>query len=268
MDYKELRKIVEKDPELRQMKLNDYELHTAYRYLMMKESREKTDYIPTLVRTENSIEIVMVPTESFDEELKRRASLSNVGTLDTVNYILDAKLADFTLNTEERNDAYLKASRFIDLLKEGKTNKGLYLYGMYGTGKTYLLSAIVEEVSKYKKVLFIYFPDLVRNMKTSISTNELEDKVTALKTAELLVFDDVGSENMTGWFRDEILSPILQFRLASNLPILISSNFSQKQLIDFMATERHEIDRIKAARIVHRIRELTEEIPLSVPYKE
>jgi len=71
---------------------------------------------------------------------------------------------------------------------------------------------------------------------------------------------------MTGWFRDEILSPILQFRLASGLPVLISSNFSQKELIGFMATDRQETDRIKAARIVHRIRELTDEVPLTTPF--
>lgn len=268
MEYKELRKIVEKDPEIKSMNLTDYELLTAYRYLKMKKSNEDPNFIPTLRKTEDNLEIIMMPSDALEDELKKKSAQSNVFSLDTVNYLLDASLADFILNNDERKEAYLKASRFIDLLKENKYSKGLYLYGMYGSGKTYLLSAIVEEVSKFKKVLFVYFPDLVRNLKTSISTNELEDKVTALKTCDLLVLDDVGSENMTGWFRDEVLGPILQFRLASGLPLLISSNFSQKELISFMATDRMETDRIKSARIVHRIRELTEEVPLSAPYKK
>lgn len=268
MDYKELRKTVEKDELVKSLNLSDFELITAYRYLKMKESNDDPNFIPTLRRVGDLLEIIMQPTEEFDRELRKRAHKSNVLTLDTVNFLLDASLADFILNSDERKEAYLKASRFIEMLKENKPAKGLYLYGMYGSGKTYLLSAIVEEISKFKKVLFIYFPDLVRNLKASISTNDLEDKVTALKTCDLLVFDDIGSENMTGWFRDEILVPILQFRLASGLPLLVSSNFSQKQLIDFMATDKVETDRNKAVRIVHRIRELTEEVPLMTPFKK
>ncbi len=266
MDYVDLRKIVEKDKELKALGLSDFELLTAYRYLKMKKSNDDPNYIPTLRRSEGLLEIVMMPSRELQAEVEKRKALMNVQSLDTVNFILDANLAGFKLNTKEREEAYLKASRFIDLLKDNKFAKGLYLYGIYGSGKTYLLSAIVEEVAKFKQVLFVYFPDLVRNLKSSISTNELEDKVTSLKTCDLLVLDDVGSENMTGWFRDEILSPILQFRLASGLPVLISSNFSQKELIGFMATDRQETDRIKAARIVHRIRELTDEIPLTTPF--
>lgn len=266
MDNKEIRKLIEKDPELKAMKISDYELLTAYRYLRLKQSNDNPNYIPKLKRN-GELEIVMMPTENFDKEIQRRAQRQNLGTIDTANYILDAKLADFVLNSDERKEAYLKVSRFIDLFKEGKASKGLYLYGRYGTGKTYLLSAIAEEVSRDKKVLFIYFPDLVRTMKSSIATNELEANVTALKTCDLLIFDDVGSENMTAWFRDEILAPILQFRLASSLPLLISSNFSQRELFEFMASSRNDVDMMKSTRIVHRIRELTEEVSLTIPYQ-
>lgn len=266
MDLKEIRRLVDRDPELKKMEISDFELLTAYRYLRLKQSNDNPNYIPILKRN-GDLEIVMVPTEQFDKEIQRRKQAANVGSLDTVNYILDAKLADFVLNSEERNEAYLKVSRFIDLFKEGKANRGLYLHGKYGTGKTYLLSAIVEELSSDYKVYFIYFPDLVRSMKSSISTNELEAQVTALKTCDLLIFDDVGSENMTPWFRDEILAPILQFRLASGLPLLISSNFPQQQLLNIMAVGNNELDRTKSMRIVHRIVQLTETISLNIPYQ-
>lgn len=266
MDYKQLRKEVEKDQELKNMKLNDSDLWTAYQYLRLRDTNDNPNFVPTL-KQNDVLEIVMVPTKEHQELRNRQKNMSNVGTLDTVNYLLDAKLSDFKLSNNERKEAYIKASRFTELVKEGKAQKGLYLHGKYGTGKTYLISAIVEEVAKEKKVLFIYFPDLVRNLKSSFSSNDLEDKVTALKTCDLLVFDDMGSENMSGWFRDEILAPILQFRLASNLPILISSNLSQKQIIDNLAEDRSGIDNVKAARIAHRIKELTEEVSLSESYQ-
>lgn len=267
MDYVELRRIVEKDKELKALRLSDYELMTAYRYLKMKKSNDDPNYVPTLRRSEDLLEIIMMPSEELQSEVNKRKAMANVQSLDTVNFILDANLANFKLNTKEREEAYLKASRFIDLLKENKYAKGLYLYGIYGSGKTYLLSAIVDEIAKFKEVMFVYFPDLVRKLKSSISTNDLEDKVTSLKTCDVLILDDIGSENMSAWFRDEILSPILQFRLASGLPVLFSSNFSRKELINFMATERTDTDRMKAARIIHRIVELTDEVPLTTQYK-
>src|SRR5690554_4084883 len=127
MDLKEIRRLVDRDPELKKMEISDFELLTAYRYLRLKQSNDNPNYIPVLKRN-GDLEIVMVPTEQFDKEIQRRKQAANVGSLDTVNYILDAKLADFVLNSEERNEAYLKVSRFIDLFKEGKANKGLYLH--------------------------------------------------------------------------------------------------------------------------------------------
>ena len=71
--------------------------------------------------------------------------------------------------------------------------------------------------------------------------------------------------NMTGWFRDEILSPILQFRLASGLPVLISSNFSQKELIGFMALIGKKLTALKPLESFTEL-ELTDEVPLTTPF--
>ena len=97
-------------------------------------------------------------------------------------------------------------------------------------------------------------------------SNELEAKIKELKMTDILVIDDMGSENMSSWFRDEVLSPVLQFRLASSLPVLISSNFNQKDLTNFFAKDKDGVDLMKASRVVHRIRELTTEVPLKERY--
>lgn len=267
MNYDELRSIVLKDPEVKKIKPEDHELMTALRYIEAKKEKD-SEYVPVLIRREGTLEVVMRPTEEYSKELEKEAKKSKITTLDTENYLfVDARLSDFELLNDEREKAYLKASRFVDLFKDGQKTKGLYLHGSFGTGKTYLLSAIVNELADEKDVYFIYFPDLVRSMKSSIGTNDLEDKVKSLKNCDLLIFDDIGSENMSAWFRDEILAPVLQFRLASSLPTLFSSNFSPAMLVKFFAHGNNaEVDEQKAARIVYRIREMTEEVTLMERY--
>ncbi|NLB85271.1 MAG: ATP-binding protein [Acholeplasmataceae bacterium] len=266
MNLKELRKLIKEDREFENRNFTDDELFIVYRYINLRDLDEDPDYKPELRTVADQLEIVFVPKGTYGKTLERERKLANISTLGTDNYLLEASLVDFVLIDEERKEAYLRASRFIEAIKSGQTQKGLFLHGSYGTGKTFLLSCMVHELAKFKKVVFVYFPDLVRYIKSTIQTNELEAKIKELKMTDILVIDDVGSENMSAWFRDEVLSPVLQFRLASSLPVLISSNFTQKDLVEFFAEEKDGIGMVKASRVVHRIRELTSEVPLKSRY--
>jgi primosomal protein DnaI len=180
------------------------------------------------------------------------------------DYLIHAKLADFTLFNDERREALEASNLFIQKYKKGEFTRGLYFYGKYRTGKTYLLSAIANAlIEKNASVVFAYFPDLVRNIKNAFSDNSLELKVKQLKACDVLILDDVGGEYMTAWFRDEIFGPILQYRITVGLPILISSNYKMSDLHPVLAEAKDGIDEVKAMRIVVRIRELTKEIKLS-----
>lgn len=266
MNLKELRKLIKEDREFENRSFTDDELFIVYRYINLRDQDEDPDYKPELRTISDHLEIVFVPKASYGRSLERERKMANISTLGTDNYLLDASLADFDLTDDFRKEAYLKASRFIEAIKSGQTQKGLYLHGAYQTGKTFLLSCMVHELAKFKKVVFVYFPDLVRYIKSTIQTNELEAKIKELKMTDILVIDDMGSENMSSWFRDEVLSPVLQFRLASSLPVLISSNFNQKDLTNFFAKDKDGVDLMKASRVVHRIRELTTEVPLKERY--
>ena len=52
-----------------------------------------------------------------------------------------------------RSDAIQKALAFVLNYKEENTNKGLYFYGQFGVGKSYLLGAIANELSGKKRFL-------------------------------------------------------------------------------------------------------------------
>ncbi|MFA7127356.1 MAG: hypothetical protein WC182_07410, partial [Bacilli bacterium] len=53
--------------------------------------------------------------------------------------------------------------------------KGIYIHGPFGTGKTFILLKIAQEMTKKGiHVLFAYYPDLVRYMKSQISLGGIE----------------------------------------------------------------------------------------------
>ena len=109
---------------------------------------------------------------------------------------------------------------YDDYLKDKKV-KGIYLHGNFGSGKSYLVSALFNELAKKDvKSIIIYFPELLRSLKASFGSeeNEFDDRFEEIKTVPILLIDDIGAEKVTEWSRDEILGSILQYRMDANLP--------------------------------------------------
>lgn len=141
--------------------------------------------------------------------------------------------------------------------------KGLYIHGRYGCGKTYLLAYLAKELAnKNHKVLFAYYPDLVRTLKSSITSGTLEDIVDKLKEVEILMLDDFGGEMLTSFIRDEVLGSILQDRMLNKRLTFISSNLDENLLFDHLKDTGREIDELRASRINERIKTLMNFIPL------
>lgn len=185
--------------------------------------------------------------------LMQKESRSNVKPLFVSSKSLVAKLDEFNVSTPERKKCLKWATDFVIDFKNQQ--KGLYLYGPYGTGKTYLLSAIANELSQRNvKSIVAFFPDLSRELKSSINTNTLEDIVLELKSIDCLMLDDFGGEMPSGWLRDEIITPILQYRLTEGKPTFISSNLDYNELTNHLSISKSGNDQLKAGRIIERIK--------------
>lgn len=187
-----------------------------------------------------------------------------IHTLYMPQSIKEANLADFVPNSPERIKALKLATDFIASYLEGKFSKGLLLTGNFGTGKTYLLGAIASELAKRNiKSLLIYFPDLIRELKSSMGTERFEGIINNLKEIDVLMIDDFGSETMTNWLRDEILGPILNYRLAEGKTLFISSNLTLEQIPNHLTLSNDNfLDKTKATRIISRISGLTNPVYL------
>ncbi len=194
------------------------------------------------------------------DNINRQNSL--IKTLYMPKNVREAKLENFILNTKERVSAYKKIVNFITNFEQEQT-KGLYIYGNYGSGKTYLLGALANELAKRNiGSLLIYFPDLIRELRDSLGENRFTEIINELKTIPVLIIDDLGSENMTSFVRDEVLGPVLNYRMSENRPIFISSNLTPQQLLVHLETSGSSLDKTKSIRIMQRIGQISEAISL------
>lgn len=177
------------------------------------------------------------------------------------NKFLLSKEIDF--NNPDRVQIFKEINRFLSNYKKEPFTKGIYIHGEYGTGKTQILLHLATTlVKRNTEVLFAYYPDLVRNLKGLIGTPSFESLIHKLKTVPILMLDDIGAEHNTDFVRDEILGPILQYRMMAYLPIFMTSNYPLDILREHFKFGREEVNIVKSDRIIERIRVLMEIVEL------
>ena len=189
------------------------------------------------------------------EHLAKIQESKLIKTLFVSKKILEADLANFDVNAPQRKKIYNYIMNFISETKKGVFTKGLYIYGSFATGKTYILGCLANELSRNNiESLVIYFPDLVVELKSALGTPRFEELINYLKSVDVLLLDDFGSENMSSWLRDDVLGPVLNYRLMEEKPIFISSNINPKdQLDDHLTTTKAPSEMIKVGRIKTRL---------------
>lgn len=261
-----LKSIIKSFPETKDLDLKDNELIIAYQYIKEKKAFKPNDknhkYEPILKF--DPIRVEYQYSKAYKEALELLEKAKKVDAKYYGDYILKASFKEFEILNSDRERALLKAQAFVDNFEKGKYIKGLYFYGKNRTGKTYLLSAIANELAKKDiETVFTYIPDLIRAIHGGINDNTVEARVKHLKYADLVVFDDIGSAFMSLWFRDQVFGPIIEHRLSSGLPVLFSSNLNLKTLGTHFIDEKTDTDKYNAVRLLTRITELAEEVKFS-----
>ena len=123
------------------------------------------------------------------------------------------------------------------------------------------LSKLSSDFSSRENLIssaLVYFPDLVSNIKSSFGNQEEFDKIIDdLKNVDVLLLDDLGSENMTPWVRDELFGPLINYRLMEKKPVFITSNVNPgDELKLHLSGDRTKQNLLKANRIIARLLDL------------
>lgn len=179
----------------------------------------------------------------------------------------DKKLAKITMKDIDTTDKnQLRIIKWMDEFYEkfDRTNamKGLYLHGSFGSGKTYLLTALLNELEKKKHVSIsiVYFADALRDLKDD--WENFSYKMKNYMNVDILLLDDIGAEKVTEWGRDEVLGTILQTRMNNNKTTFFTSNLNIQELEQHLSLSNNGVDKVKSRRIIERIKQLTIDMEL------
>ncbi|MDF1513983.1 MAG: ATP-binding protein [Anaerolineae bacterium] len=109
----------------------------------------------------------------------------------------------------------------------------LVLIGGYGCGKTHLAAAIANTVVRQGMTpLFVTVPDLLDHLRATYAPSSLEgysDRFEQVRTAPLLILDDLGTENTTSWALEKLFQ-LLNYRYLVRLPTVITTNHELERL--------------------------------------
>jgi len=212
----------------------------------------------------NNLIFSYIPCKYKKEQDERNRYKDNIYLFEVPKEIKEASMKNIDLDNPDRFKIIKWLKTFLDTYQAGTGMKGIYLHGSFGCGKTYLISAALNELAKKDhQIAIIYYPEFLRSLKESFNDPETyNEKFRRIKRVEILFIDDIGAENMTEWSRDEVLGTILQFRMQEGLTTFFTSNIAIKDLEEHFSITAKGNEKLKAKRIVERIKQLTVEMTL------
>lgn len=142
-------------------------------------------------------------------------------------------------------DAFETLNGFKEnILQEVEGGSNLYIWGKStGCGKTSWACKIMSHY--FRKIafssglenegLYIYLPVFLDDLRNAFDEKdpEFEVELEMVKRCKLLIIDDIGSEKLTEWVRERIVS-IIHTRVSNGLSTIYTSNLSPEELKEEM----------------------------------
>ena len=126
-----------------------------------------------------------------------------------------------------------------------------YLFGDTGRGKSTMMKNVASKYIKNgKDVMFESAFNISKDIKDGFEKATLDK----YQQVEILIIDDLFREKMTAYKVLEIITPIIQYRVDNNKPLLITSNYNIAQIKKIMM--QVDVDETTADTICSRLRML------------
>lgn len=120
---------------------------------------------------------------------------------------------------------------------DDKHTENLFFYGTTGLGKTFMCNCIAKGLLDRGKIVIYQtafkMMDIIRSHKFENNINSKSDdtEYNLLFDSDLLIIDDLGTENPTSFTNSEIFN-IVNSRLIDNKKTVISTNLSPKEMAE------------------------------------
>ncbi len=154
------------------------------------------------------------------------------------NSMMNEKFGTWSLENWDHQlgneNLYKIAEEYILKFSKMKTdNKGMLIYGEPGNGKTYFSACIANGLlNKLIPVICVgaaVLTERINKSKRNWGEEGIFTVLNSLENADLLIIDDLGTEEDNKWTRAMIYQ-IIEKRNAVNLPIIITTNISIDEL--------------------------------------
>lgn len=153
-----------------------------------------------------------------------------------LNFSKDNILCEHNISSDDKfGDWRADLIKFLNKQLKATNISGLYLYGSYGIGKSYIMALFCNELTKLNKTIcFVNLINLTNEFRKNKSpyelTNEFLELVEKMQNCNVLVLDEIGTEKFNYYLHIEILLVILYERYQHNLPTFFISNLDLKKL--------------------------------------
>lgn len=182
------------------------------------------------------------------DEIKREGEeLANIDNLKKQEKVRESKLSMSSSDIElysirkynKNKNIYKENERLCDFLITGNSfrrNKGLFLYGNTGIGKSHALKTFaLSQVYQKQNTQIIDYPtairDLIYNQKRFGSEEKFYEKMHELKKADVLIIDQFDSYSVIP-NHAEVLREILNNRFDSSKRTYFSSDLEPEQICE------------------------------------
>lgn len=185
--------------------------------------REAMKYRPTCNCEEKQEE---KRRELEEKERQRQCLLNKVKKYRDIS-VIDKKFLQSTFENSNMSDKHMgMAKKYADkFILDGTAQGGILFYGGVGTGKTYASACICNQVMNNGKTVLVMNLGLYL-LKIKREWAEAEDDVlNYVKTCDLLVIDDLGTENISDFTREKIFN-LIDTRYRANKPMIITTNLT------------------------------------------
>ncbi|MDV3198078.1 MAG: ATP-binding protein [Vigna little leaf phytoplasma] len=255
-NFEFMKNYIKQQKETKDLQIEDKDVLVIYRYLQLKSQTNYSSSYQLFLKTKPYMHIVLRETpiiqqKNFEDNLEKTNCLFNQ----------DFQLTDLNLGQiKAQNDIQIKILNDIKKMIKNltKVTKGLFLYGPIGIGKTFFLKILIKKLIQEKiPFLFLFMPDLTRQFRTNWYNEMMENKLNYLKKIPYLFLDDLGAENMSPLFRDDIFLPLLYYRLEKKIPTFFTSNLNFNDLCQHLASSKDFNSDVKSIKIIKIIKNLT-----------
>lgn len=164
------------------------------------------------------------------------------------NSLMDSKFKQCTFDNWDHNlgseKIYKITKNYTNSFSEMKKNNvGLLLHGTPGNGKTYATCCVANElIEKGVTCICVSINSLLERIKETYNKygNQGEiDVLRGLTNADLVIIDDLGTEQATEWSKTRVYN-IIDSRYRNGLPLIISTNITMEKIKEIYSERTYD----------------------------